>query len=168
MKNWSLYSKEHYQFVLSQAEKKLSATIETMNIIQNRGRFQLSVGIAIIIGLIGWYVNDSTPEFAYIALIIGIQTLISVILASFGIYKYKISTLGSSPEDLLHQDFYSPFKHTEHAEKNLLYNECKDYSDRIDRNFSINRKRLKLITISSILLLLLPASTLISWFLFQD
>lgn len=168
MKKWSQYSKEHYLFVLSQAEKKLSATIETMNIIQNRGRFQLSVGIAIIIGLIGWYVNDSKPEFAHIALIIGIQTLISVLLASFGIYKYEISSLGSSPKDLFHQDFYSPFKNKEHAEKNLLYNECMDYSDRINRNFSINRKRLKLVTLSFILLALLPVSALISLFLFRD
>lgn len=165
MKRWNKYSKEHYLFVLAQAEKKLTATIDTMNSIQSRGRFQLSIGIAITTSLIGWYVSSSKAEFVNVVIFVGIQSLVSVLLASWGIYRYRISALGSSPEDLLDKDFYSPFKNSDDAEKNLILNECLDYADRIERNYTINRRRLKLVTLSFILLATLPVTVLTSWFL---
>lgn len=168
MKNWNNYSVEHYLFVFSQSEKKLAATIDSMNSIQSRGRFQLSIGIAIITGLIGWFVQKTEIGFMPIAIVIGSQTAISIIFAILGIYRYKISVLGSSPDDLFHVDLYSTFINVKDAEKNLIYNECLDYAQRIERNYSINRKRLKFLTWSFILLALLPLSALISWFLFQN
>jgi hypothetical protein len=166
MNNWHEYSKEHFLFILSQSEKKLNETVITMNTIQSRGRLQLLFSISIMTSTIGWMITSNheiTYEgYAYILIVV---SLASILLCARGIYKYWISTAGTSSDKLLNNDFYMPFEDKDVAEKNLIMNECTDYAQRILKNNSINNSRLRFVTYSFILLCSIPVMVVVTYFL---
>jgi len=165
MKNWNEYSIQHFLFILSQSEKKLNETVETMKTIQSRGRFQLLFSLSVIVSLIGWWITEHNQVYEPYAVSVAVVSLVSVFFSAWGIYQYSISTVGSPAEILLDDRFYSSFDKTEYAEKNLVFNECKDYSKRIERNTSINRKRLQLVTLSFLTMCLTPVVLLLTYLL---
>lgn len=166
MKEWHKYSKDHYLFILSQSEKKLSETVTTMNTIQSRGRVQFFFSVSIITSVVGWYISEGhNPAYNNYAMGLLIQAFFSALLSMLGIFKYTISTPGSSSKKLLSDAFYKPFNNPGDAEKNLILSECTDYALRIGRNRRINGGRLRLITFSFILLSLIPVVILLIYLL---
>lgn len=150
------FSKEHYLFILSQSEKKLDATVETMNIIQKRGRFQFNIALVLMTGVISYLVATPNLELLPYSITLIITSFISMILAAFGIFKYRISTSGTDPIDLLDNQIYERFKSTKKIELNTIWSECMNYQVRIDKNYKINRKRLFLVTLSATTLYVTP------------
>jgi hypothetical protein len=160
MKNWDKYSKEHYLFILSQAEKRINSQVEVLNSIQTRGQLQAIFAVTAATYFINEIVkaDSSWPlVFSYTFLI---TLMISTILSIIGIFKYIVHYSGSSSKDLMSENFYQ-FDDFADNELNMLYSECIDYKTRIESNKSVSKKKVKLVTWSFILLFLSPLFALI-------
>jgi len=160
MKNWDKYSKEHYLFILSQAEKHLDAQVDVLNSIQSRGQLQAIFSVTAIT----YFVNQILTTDKVFAMSFSIAFLVILIAAAvfslLGIFSYKVYYAGSSTEDLMNDVFY-PFEETIDNEISMLHSECENYAKRIKKNEQTSAKKVKLVTRGFVLLCCSPIFSLL-------
>jgi len=159
------FLRSDYLFILGQGEKMLDETVNTMNSIQSRGRFQLIFALSSLTFFFQDIIKES-PSLQLELSLSFISTLsVSALLSLMGVYKYRIWAKGTDPKELMHNVFYNSYKEPKDAELNLIRNEAEQYSERIIANEAKNKKRLSYVTWSFFSLCASPVIALIIYFL---
>tara|TARA_R110002049_G_scaffold100145_3_gene243992 strand:+ start:324 stop:836 length:513 start_codon:yes stop_codon:yes gene_type:complete len=166
MENWDKYSKEHYLFMLTQAEKHLNAQVDVLNSVQSRGQLQSIFSVTAIT----YFVNQILSDEKMYSISFSIAFLVILIIAAafslFGIFSYKVYYTGSSTEDLMRDVFY-PFDNTKDNEISMLHSECENYAKRIKNNEITSTKKVKMVTRGFILLCGSPIFSLLFSLLYE-
>lgn len=159
MKNWNKYSHEHYELILCEVKELFTETQNTMDSIINRGKWQLSLTIPILLSILGLLCSQNfSGEINHYLVLVSVPLLVSIIETFRAISAYKISLKGSKFESLDDEDLYSRFSVTEDAEKNLIRNICKNYDKAFIKNDRVNQIRMERIKVGSYALIMSPVS----------
>jgi hypothetical protein len=139
-KNWDKLTEATARFILEQAEKNLSETINAADIVTNRAAYILQFCLVLLIGLTGYLTSDHTNTLGIKLSVISIVFLMVVSILSFRVYRlYNVKPHGNKPSYMISDE------KTDDKRQLLIYifNAIKTTERSIDFNQEENIKSVK-------------------------
>ena len=160
-------SRDLLKGVFEQTEKKLMETITVAREIKVRASYIFSASLFLLSVCLACFIiqnlHDSQNDFLQLVLLFSsLVLLFTTVLSAIAIAPPKIYGTGSEPRHTLNRNVVD----AESQMTTFLLNECNDYQFRIDHNKKINDRNIFFVSMAQYLLLIIPLSMVVSWFLY--
>jgi len=166
-------SLDDVKFIFTQAEKRLDDTVKTGESIASRTMAMVTLLAGVLIALSGFIISNwkslrSATHKDYVA-ILGCLYIISLFIYMVkNVLPNKYFVLGSQPENLMSPQYFTSVIPQDKITLFIYMSEIENYNLRIEKNLSVNSRRLVRYRFSVILFLLFPVVlgivyTLLEW-----
>ena len=154
-------SLEDVKLIFSQAEKRLADTVRTKENIESKIMTVVSLMTGVLVAMCGYFIsnwNNDAPltNKAWVAIIGAIYILGLFIYMLRNVLTDKYLLQGSKPSQLMNPSFFAMRVQQDKITLFLYMSEIENYNLRIERNLEENKRRLRLLRLSTSLLLFLP------------
>lgn len=165
--NWKDVSFDFISIAFQQAEKLLNETVKSGEGITQKALKVLGFAVSILTIALGYAVSNNPNTILFIAAILTIiLCIISIIFLIKPIWTYQTYVSGSRPSMTLNkEEMITGFKEETGRNKNMLLNECAEYEKRIRYNLKLNMNRSDNVDYAMILLVFVPFTLILSWFI---
>jgi|JI10StandDraft_1071094.scaffolds.fasta_scaffold1178287_1 hypothetical protein len=162
--NWPKLTVESAKLYITQAENRLTGTVETSKIITAKTELLSAISITIISASIYYFFNGNIPFVKAISFFAFILMLPICFFLIKNWKKYEVATVGEEPQKI----FTSKFIDTEFSENeqyiNLVFQVMETLQFKIDLNHQTNTVRQRNLTIAKRCFLALPLVFILATF----
>lgn len=143
---------DYFKTILDQSEKILSDKIQTGEAIRKRAFTIIGVTASVLTLSLGFFVTNRGGFFEIAALFEAIFCLVAMLILIWPMLSYVNYPLGSSPKELLREEWLENFSDEAAVMKNLLLNLILTNEVRITYNERLNSLRAKFVDVALLVL----------------
>jgi hypothetical protein len=162
IKKWSKLSKDTAQLYVSQSESRLSATIESANLITSATDKAFGLITTLLSVCIGYLFTGSDCYLKGVSFFILINGIIALLFLFKNMNKYILCTLGEEPQIIFKSSFIDNDFSPEEQYINLAFQVIESTQSKIDHNHYVNAVRQSRLQRTRITLLFIPTAFILA------